>query len=56
MAHIVLQKRRVAILNKEVQLRSWRRFAANHNQAHQNLNQKKQKAVDLWHNRIDSHW
>ena len=32
----------------------WKRFSANHNQAHPNLIQKGQNSFHLWHNRVDS--
>ena len=41
MEHIALQERRVATTKKENHLNFWRKFSANHNQAHPNLFQKK---------------
>ena len=50
--HIVLQERRVATTKNKNHLHLWRIFAANHNQAHPNLNQKRLKWVQLWNKRI----
>ena len=44
MEHIVLQKGVVATTKKENHLLLWRNFSANHNQAHPNVNQKKDKS------------
>ena len=50
--HIVLRERRVATTKKKNHLHFWRNFSATHNQAHPNLNQKRQKLFHLWHGRV----
>ena len=51
--HKGLQQRRV-VTTKKSHLNFWRNFSANQNQANPNLNQKKQKAFLLSHNRVDT--
>ena len=54
MVHIDLQEKRVKTKKKKSHLHFWKKSSANHNQAHPNLNQKKQKLFHLWHNRVDT--
>ena len=54
--HIASQKRRVATTKKDSHNQFWRKSPANHNQAHPNLKQKRQKLFNLWHNRVHTHW
>ena len=54
MVHIVLQERRVVNTKKKNHLQFWRHFSADHNQAHPNLNQQREKLFHLWHNRVDA--
>ena len=44
MEHIALQGKRVMITEKEVNSHFWLSFHANHNQAHPNMNQRRQKS------------
>ena len=39
---------------KEKQSSSLKKISANQNQAQPNLNQKRQKSFDLWHNGVDT--
>ena len=54
MEHIALQERRVATTNDH--LIFWRKFSANHNQAHPNVNQKRANQVQIWNKRCVSYW
>ena len=50
----VLQERRIATTKKKNHGHFWRVFSANHNQAHPNLKQKRQKLFHLWNNCVDT--
>ena len=50
----MLCKKRVVTAKKNNNLRFWWNFPASNNQAQQNLNQKKQKILDFWDNRVNS--
>ena len=53
-ALIALRKKRVVTTKKENHLHFWRWFSNNHNQAHTNLNQRRQKSFRSWHSRVNS--
>ena len=50
--HIALPERRIAITKKKNHLNFWRKFSANHNQAHPNSNHKRTNRVQIWNKRI----
>ena len=54
MVHMVFKEKRVATTKKESHLHFGGNSSANHNQAHPNLNQKRQKLFQLWHTRVDT--
>ena len=54
MVHIVLPEKRVVTTKKKKNHHFSRCFSPSHNQAHQNLNQRKQKTFHLRHNHVAS--
>ena len=54
MVHVFCKERRVATMKTEINLKFWKIFCANHNQAHSSPYQKKQKSFRSWHNLVDT--
>ena len=54
MVHITLQERRVATTKKRNILHFCKNFPTNHNQAHRNLSQKREKSIHIWQNQVET--
>ena len=54
MVYIVLSIRPLVTTKARNDFNLWKKFSGNHDHAHPNLSQKRQKLFQLWHNRVDS--